>query len=282
MNIKFLCAILCLSSSIFAQHSEKYLYDFCNCDYSFSQKDGLYFLPVNPDKDSNTEVLFANGQVQLFRSLSDTIQIEYIRVGVDTFFYSKKNIRKAQYQEKGFVYFERDQIRTDTIKTYDPETYQESLVLQHYLKPIRVGEWSCSEGFTSFHGSYDNGAKIGTWTIYNDPDRSHKLQAYENGQLIDEKELNLIRGGDLAQIKSVLTDKEWLYLLTGEKLILKPTFNGARCIFKANGEVQFFHPHPTSSTNWSVSLKDHTMTLGEETFKILWLKEDYIELERFD
>lgn len=292
-----------LPISIFAQKdeiikTEKQLYDFCYCDYSFERdtfqrmgRTGLHTEKINSTINSpyiKGDIVYKNKDVisiKILHTSSSLVKEEYTKLEADTFDYvlyddSERHRKIAS----GLYYFDRNNIRIDStvIIDFDQTDYHEikSIFIYHLYQKTKHGYWIEHNHSIRESGFYQHGKRNRDWNFYYPDKLSSKKITYKNGVIINEEELNLIqKGNNLEELEKIITNHPWSLSYIGGGLSLQSNTSHLNIIFLFNEDYTYIKklPHHIIEGKWKLSLENKTLTIDDEIYKIDWMTPDVIQ-----
>ncbi len=289
-NYLFILLILCsllLPSSIFAQ---AYPYLFETKDKLIRKEKTLNYAKYAEQNDEcRYEILGSQQMIYLYRKYycqSEHVDFQYVRVGQDSFYYSKfANDSLNQQIEYGLYIFGKPNAVVDSVEMVSPDTYKEVLRIDtiHFQKKRKAGSWTefYKDGYSKGH--YTDGKKDGTWVTVDRKARSRKKLNYKNGTLIDEKEQNLVLTDiSLDELTWILIEHEWYFdHFDGDILDL---YRAGRRKVQFNKDGAFLLKISCGlppERHWNV-IDNKMLCIGDTSFKILWLSNDYVKLRKIE
>lgn len=134
-----------------------------------------------------------------------SIAAEYIRIKNDTFLYQEYSNPDHLLSASGKVVPSICCSSIDTVLTFDPETYEESTVINKYWDWSREGAWKFESVGSFEYGNYKNNQKVGEWYVW---DKINYYATYVNfdssGNKISEAPQNLLYTGDKGTISNAM------------------------------------------------------------------------------
>lgn len=131
-------------------------------------------------KDSLVQDFVAPDKVLLFVKIETPKgHLEYFRLN-DSTFYSREKTGDQYLSEGAFAFDFKNIKTTDTIITFDPETYAESINIVFYHPLIKTGNWAeTTETGERWYGKYVDGKKQENWYC----NTTSKFVTYNNDEI---------------------------------------------------------------------------------------------------
>jgi hypothetical protein len=109
--------------------------------------------------------------------------MEFLNVN-DSVYYNRHFVQDSIIAQGAFLIHKNKPIFTDTLITFDPETYEEDMQVIHVCKLIKTGNWSEIDSVgNEWYGAYNNGIREGFWNSFTKWHYGVYFN-YENGQLV--------------------------------------------------------------------------------------------------
>lgn len=130
---------------------------------------------------------------------------EYIRYQKDTFLYRAYADTAHHVIAEGLVIYSNDYTITDTVVSFDPETYEEVFTITRYRNPLRSGFWRLETPDVYESGHYQNNVKTGEWFVREKQGFLGKYVYFgDDGRVISEEPENVVATNDIEKIKQAL------------------------------------------------------------------------------
>jgi len=197
------------------------------------------------------DVIRFNGQLVHMKLEFEEDTTEYFKVTDSLFFF--RQISNKNPHNEGYYKFSNQINWNDTILIFDPETYEEKMIINSYFETQQYGEWKETSNDSVFWtGRYNEGLKVGRWFKSIDKINFPKYGEFENGELVtlynpEEKDfrnnLNWILNKPF--ILSLVSfhhentgETEYWWI---EKEIKEGKYDFGTIIFEGNGKFEYNH-----------------------------------------
>ena len=130
---------------------------------------------------------------------------EYIRYQKDTFLYRAYADTAHHVIAEGLVIYSNDYTITDTVVSFDPETYEEVFTITRYRNPLRSGFWRLETPDVYESGHYQNNVKTGEWFVREKQGFLGKYVYFgDDGRVVSEEPENVVATNDVEKIKQAM------------------------------------------------------------------------------
>ncbi len=225
---------------------------------------------------------------------SKIIHKEYIKVDKNTYHYLENDsLNDNRRMAEGKLIVSNDIfVDNDTILRIDPNTFETTNLILKYPKLLKEGKWFEADSVFIYHGSYKNDKREGNWLKMKRKweEYDQRELAYKNGILISENQFNLVKSGNINDVKKGLIGTWYLKHNSGETdslFVFSRTIGNSKASFRFNSDNSFklgrLSQHslePLSIDTWSINEK-FKIKIGrdENHYQILMVLEDMLVLK---
>jgi hypothetical protein len=154
----------------------------------------LNYFSWNHLEPYNNVSYIQNANLKIIRHFTKYDNWEIIQTTDSTFFYFQYDSTFVNTINNGQLIASKNIFKIDTLITFPEPTFEEQIKFDTIYFLIKHGFWEERESNLLLRGNYKNNQRTGEWFLFNfNDDGDFRKRIYDNGKMISERQLNIMR-----------------------------------------------------------------------------------------